>query len=304
MSPPNFQLLQRPSRLTSCCACVHTHAQISAGDQRRHRRAISEQFAGSCRALFCCFHEWFSTCACVTGAKAGGGLGEFICTVLKMHVQHLLSGAALEMFLSCCRSLLLSWRISSRSLASPSSPPVTWSGDRWIDSEEEIGAQRKNYISNTVTFFKAIYSGMLDGCMTFQLKRYSKHQWGHRQAISQPTGCVNSSRGANLTIYSIHGTYAKVESAQSLTLNLTTTAVITRSPLSPWLLIPALRSLAIWANSLSFSSFFSFSFWAIFFSTWALISTASLAWGRVQNYYLNMNLRGGLFQMGKKIWTT
>lgn len=37
--------------------------------------------------------------------------------------QHLLSGAALEMFLSCCRSFLLSWRIMSRSLASLSSPP-------------------------------------------------------------------------------------------------------------------------------------------------------------------------------------
>lgn len=38
-------------------------------------------------------------------------------------VYYLLSGAALIMFLSCCLSLLLSWRISSRSLTSPSSPP-------------------------------------------------------------------------------------------------------------------------------------------------------------------------------------
>lgn len=93
---------------------------------------------------------------------------------------------------------------------------------KWGQMNRQRGGDRRsteNYISNTVTFFEAIYSGMLDGCMTFQLKRYSQHQWGHRQAISQPTGCVNSSRGTNLTIYSIHGTYVKVESAQSLTLH-------------------------------------------------------------------------------------
>lgn len=77
--------------------------------------------------------------------------------------------------------------------------------------------------------------------------------------------------------------------------NWTITVVITHSPLSPWLLIPALRSLAIWANSLSFSSFFSFSFWAIFFSTWALISTASLACG--SGY---MNLRRIVLQIKNK----
>lgn len=62
--------------------------------------------------------------------------------------------------------------------------------------------------------------------------------------------------------------------------------LILDTPLSPWLLMPARRSRAIWASSLSFSSFFSFSFWAIFFSTWALISTASLAWRHKQDFNL------------------
>lgn len=143
MSPPSdFQLLQRPTQLTTfCCAC--THRQILPGDHSRHRRNISEQFAGSCHVLFCWFHEWFSTCACVNVSVAKRGADEFICTVFKMRVQHLLSGAALEMFLSCCLSLLLSWRISSRSLASPSSPPVTWNGYRWKDRKEKIGVQQK-----------------------------------------------------------------------------------------------------------------------------------------------------------------
>lgn len=66
------------------------------------------------------------------------------------------------------------------------------------------------------------------------------------------------------------------------------------SPLSPWLLIPALRSRAIWASSLSFSSFFSFSFWAIFFSTWALISTASLAYGNDQDF--SISIKYGIFK--------
>lgn len=44
----------------------------------------------------------------VNGSVAKRGADEFICAVFKMRVQHLLSGAALEMFLSCCLSLLLS----------------------------------------------------------------------------------------------------------------------------------------------------------------------------------------------------
>lgn len=51
-------------------------------------------------------------------------------------------------------------------------------------------------------------------------------------------------------------------------------------PFSTCVLIPALRSLAFWAISLSFSSCFSFSFCAIFLSTWARISTASRAYVR------------------------
>lgn len=70
------------------------------------------------------------------------------------------------------------------------------------------------------------------------------------------------------------------------------------SPLSPWLLIPALRSRAIWASSRSFSSFFSFSFWAIFFSTWALISTASLAYGN--NQHFSMSRKYGIWEKKKK----
>lgn len=206
MSPPSdFQLLQRPTQLTTfCSACTHT--QILPGDHSRQRRVISEQFAASCRALFCWFHEWFSICACVNVRTAKRGADEFTWTVFKKHVRHLLSGAALEMFLSCCLSLLLSWRISSRSLASPSSPPVTWNGYIWIDRKKEIGGSTKNYILNTVTFFKVIHSEMY-GCMTFWLKRYSKHQWGHRKSISQPAGYVNSSRVTNLIIiYSVYVT--------------------------------------------------------------------------------------------------
>lgn len=69
---------------------------------------------------------------------------EFTCGAFKVRVQHLLSGAALEMFLSCCLSFLLSWRISSRSLASPSSPPAARDGR--MGRGREQGAKKKQII--------------------------------------------------------------------------------------------------------------------------------------------------------------
>lgn len=78
---------------------------------------------------------------CVCLYRGVGGGGGFTCGVFKVHVQHLLSGAALEMFLSCCLSFLLSWRISSRSLASPSSPPAARDGWRWMDVKRGKGGK-------------------------------------------------------------------------------------------------------------------------------------------------------------------
>lgn len=92
---------------------------------------------------YCQPHEWFSGERFMCVHILEWGVGEFTCSVFKVRVQHLLSGAALEMFLSCCRSFLLSWRISSRSLASPSSPPATWDGCRRTEGGERgKGVQR------------------------------------------------------------------------------------------------------------------------------------------------------------------
>ena len=93
---------------------------------------------------YCWPHEWFSSeqCVCVC-VCVYTEVDEFTCSVFKVRVQHLLSGAALEMFLSCCLSFLLSWRISSRSLASPSSPPAAWDERRWM---EEKGRNKKGHL--------------------------------------------------------------------------------------------------------------------------------------------------------------
>ena len=137
----------------------------------------------------------------------------------------------------------------------------------------------------------------------FLLEIYVNYQLGSRHIISQLTGPVNAGRVKNVVItYATRAPDLELAKHRQQTLLHSPTATHTEtdknnpylqdSPLSPWLLIPALRSRAIWANSLSFSSFFSFSFWAIFFSTWALISTASLAYGN--NQHFSMEFKYGL----------
>lgn len=86
-----------------------------------------------------------SGCVCVCTERRAG----WVHMQFKVRVQDLLSGAALEMFLSCCLSFLLSWRISSRSLASPSSPPPTvWEGWRWMDGMRERKKQKRTFLKN------------------------------------------------------------------------------------------------------------------------------------------------------------
>lgn len=80
--------------------------------------------------------------------------------------------------------------------------------------KEVMWGSKQNDILNTAAIYIAIYSGILYGSLTFRLKRYSKHQWGHRKSISQLTGYVNSTRLTNLSItYGAHVTYVKLETA-------------------------------------------------------------------------------------------
>ncbi|KAF3849602.1 hypothetical protein F7725_019321 [Dissostichus mawsoni] len=152
------------------CVCVLVYVLAGPVDVGSHISAAAERLVVHVVRLILAAGK--TTPLVVLSLAGGAGVGHAQSDELAdVPVLHLLSGAALEMFLSCCLSFLLSWRISSRSLTSLSSPP---------------------------------------------------------------------------------------------------------------------------AASLSFSSFFSFSFWAIFFSTWALISTASLAYGnkrlsQLSKVFVDMN---------------
>lgn len=66
------------------------------------------------------------------------------------------------MFLSCCLSLLLSWRISSRSLASLSSPPATWNGYRGKDRKGgDVGFKTKWHFKHSSYLHRNIFRNIV-----------------------------------------------------------------------------------------------------------------------------------------------
>lgn len=135
-----------------------------------------------------------------------------------------------------------------------------------------------NWSSSKSNVDKSQYTYLLSGAARARLRSRARSLWRSILRISL-SSFVSSFRSANMICMRCRKEKYRMNNNMKMSL-----PPPPADGAMPDFLIPARSSRAFWANALRCSSFFSFSFCAIFFSTWALTSTASRAWNYKHDY--------------------